>query len=100
MTPKEKAISLFPAQAWICLLFIVIQQLVVASSTLWIALLAENISQREPFFLELGLLIGSLVIVYAPAFFGLVFLEKAKWSFKVKSHFARQFPGKRIFENV
>lgn len=81
MTPKEKAISLFPAQAWICLLFIVIQQLVVASSTLWIALLAENISQREPFFLELGLLIGSLVIVYAPAFFGLVFLEKAKWSF-------------------
>ena len=26
--------------------------------------------------------------------------EKAKWSFKVKSHFARQFPGKRKMLNI
>lgn len=81
MTATKKTSLLFPTQAWICLAFIVIQQLIVASSTLWIALLAENISRQEPFFSELGLLIGSLVVVYAPAFFGLVFLEKAKWSF-------------------
>ncbi|MCK3655834.1 hypothetical protein A4G19_08705 [Pasteurellaceae bacterium Macca] len=53
----------------ISLLFLLIQQLIVASSTYWISELARNVALGDAFFYNLVCFIASLFVVYIPAFF-------------------------------
>lgn len=63
----------------ISLIFLLIQQLIVASSTYWIGGLAKQVSSNESFTLYLALFILSLSIVYVPSSLAAIFLEKSKF---------------------
>ncbi|MGV6987817.1 hypothetical protein ACWA5Z_02255 [Testudinibacter sp. P80/BLE/0925] len=62
------------------LLLLLVQQMIVASSTYWIAKVAENISVGGAFGVYFVLFILSLTIVYLPASFAAMLLEKAKFT--------------------
>ncbi|WP_143821459.1 hypothetical protein [Moraxella cuniculi] len=57
-----------------------IQQLIVASSTYFIARLAAGVGQGEISMLYAVLFVISLVVVYVPAYFCMVYLERAKYT--------------------
>lgn len=59
-------------------LFLLIQQCLVALSTYFIAQLADDIANQISFIPSLIGFILSLLVVYVPAYFAAVFLEKAK----------------------
>lgn len=62
------------------ILLLLIQQIIVASSTFWIAKLAESInSSSDETMYYLSLFIASLVIVFLPGGYSTVILEKAKY---------------------
>lgn len=61
------------------LLFVVIQQLIVASSTLWIAKLGNAVVEGGQIYPWLVLFISSLVIVFLPGMGANFYLEKAKY---------------------
>ena len=62
-----------------CLIFLLMQQIIVASSTLWIVYLSESIVKHQPFFIYLILFIASLFVVFIPGIYSLIYLEKAKF---------------------
>lgn len=58
--------------------FVLIQQLIVASSTLWIAKLFTAVADRAEYLSYLFLFLGSLIIPYLPAYFSILMLTKWK----------------------
>lgn len=60
------------------LIVLFVQQVIVASSTLWIALLGQSLVEKQPSFLFFILFTLSLIIVYIPAILSLMLLETAK----------------------
>ncbi|TNG95028.1 hypothetical protein FHQ28_03015 [Pasteurellaceae bacterium USgator11] len=59
----------------LALLLLLIQQVIIASSTYWIAISAERIATQQPYFLYLSLFIVSLIIVYIPSVISISLLE-------------------------
>lgn len=62
-----KSIFLRNKNAYYCLFFLVIQQLIVASSTLWIIRLSRDIIEGTDFSNNLALYLASLILPYLPA---------------------------------
>ena len=60
------------------LVFLIVQQLIVASSTFWISHLSEAVVTGKNIALYLTLFVSSLFIVYIPGFFSAFNFEKAK----------------------
>ncbi|MHB1221762.1 MAG: hypothetical protein ACYC0J_07180, partial [Gammaproteobacteria bacterium] len=71
------------------LFFLLIQQLIVASSTFWIAYLSEAIVTGKNILLYLVLFVSSLFLVYIPGIFSAYNFEKAKS--KALYMYAQQF---------
>ena len=65
--------------SYIALLFLVIQQAIVASSTYFVARLAQSLTQESISILYMMLFAVSLVIVYVPAYFCVTNIERAKY---------------------
>lgn len=63
----------------IALIFLVIQQIIVASSTYFIARLAQSFAGNGPLFPYMLLFAASLVVVYVPAYFCVTNTERAKY---------------------
>lgn len=61
-------------------LFLLVQQLIVASSTYFIAKLAAGVGAGDIQMQYAVLFVASLVVVYLPAYFCMVYLERAKYS--------------------
>lgn len=77
---KKSALEFLINKAFvIALSFLIIQQLIVASSTYWIAKLAKQVIENKDFSLYLVLFILSLTLVYIPASMAAVYLEKSKY---------------------
>lgn len=66
--------------AYYCLAFLILQQVIVASSTLWIVRLSQNVISGSDFYTNLILYITSLTSPYFPAAVMSVFLVKWKQS--------------------
>src|SRR5690348_15742574 len=64
--------------AFWAIFYLLIQQLIVASSTIWISCLSEAVVEGKSISLYLGLFIGSLFSVYIPGIISAFNLEKAK----------------------
>lgn len=60
-------------------IFIIIQQMIVASSTFWIAQLGNVIAEGKAFQTPLFYFISSLVVVYLPGILSLIYLERGKF---------------------
>jgi ABC-type multidrug transport system fused ATPase/permease subunit len=60
------------------LFFLVVQQLIVASSTFWITYLSQSVVTGQHIIFYLSLLVASLFIVYIPGIVSTYTLEKAK----------------------
>lgn len=58
------------------LIFLILQQVIVASSTLWIVRLSQNVVSGSEFYLNLTLYITSLILPYFPAAIMSIFLVK------------------------
>lgn len=63
----------------VAIIALFIQQIIAASSTLWIARLAEAIISEQDVAWYLSIFIGSLLIVYIPGILSSVFLEKSQY---------------------
>lgn len=63
----------------IALFFLVIQQVIVASSTYFIARLAQSFADNRPLLPYMLLFAASLVVVYVPAYFCVTNTERAKY---------------------
>lgn len=59
--------------------YLIIQQSIVGLSTYAIAVLAYRVGAGQPFILPLAVFIASLVLVYVPAYFASIALQKAKF---------------------
>lgn len=75
--------------SWLTIVFLILQQLIVASSTVWIAKLSFDIATGQPFWLDLFLFLASLVVVYIPGTFSIYQLHGAK--FKAFSNYILEF---------
>lgn len=64
---------------FLALVWLIIQQLIVASSTAWIARLSYAVTSQQPFWIDLTLFVTSLVVVYIPAIISIAYLDKAKF---------------------
>ncbi len=71
------------ALGWIALLFL--QQTIVASSTVWMARLAERIASGAPVTGPLLLVLASLLLPYVPG--ALLLLELERWTFATQARF-------------
>lgn len=69
--------------------FLIGQQLIVGLSTYFIANLAIDIAQKDNFLINLGGFVLSLIIVYIPAYFATIFLEKSK--FDLLNNYVQKF---------
>lgn len=58
----------------------IVQQLIVATSTLWIARLSADVTAGRSPWLHLGLFLASLTLVYFPGVIGAAFRAKAKFA--------------------
>ena len=67
--------------AWSASGLLLMQQLIVCSSTLWIARLSHHIAESKPFVLDLLLFLTSLFVVFIPGTLSIYFSEKAKFDF-------------------
>jgi len=78
------------------LLGVIIQQLMVASSTLWIVLLSKAVTSQNNIFIWLILFFASLSLVYLPSSLTAFFLGKAKFCalFNYIDQFCSSFQGK------
>lgn len=76
---KTHRIKMTTPSLYLALLFLLIQQGIVGLSTYFIADLAIDIAKGRNFIINLAGFILSLVIVYVPAYFASVYLEKAKF---------------------
>ncbi len=63
----------------IALLFLLIQQIIVASSTYFIARLAQSFAEEGVSLLYMVLFALSLIVVYVPAYFCVINMERAKY---------------------
>ncbi|NHB86637.1 ABC transporter ATP-binding protein [Photorhabdus tasmaniensis] len=80
MEIKKSALGFLINKAFtFALTFLIVQQLIVASSTYWIAGLAKQVGANENLTLYLVLFILSLTLVYIPSSLAAVFLEKSKF---------------------
>jgi hypothetical protein len=62
-----------------CFTFVLIQQIIVASSTVFIILLGKSIAEHNIAVMYLLFFILSLMVVYLPGVYSLIYLEKAKF---------------------
>jgi len=62
-----------------CIVAILMKQLIVASSTFWIANLASAVAAGQPFMRYLVFFIASLIVIYVPEILSRIFLEKAQY---------------------
>jgi ABC-type bacteriocin/lantibiotic exporter with double-glycine peptidase domain len=69
---------LFHKFFWFFVLAVTVEQLLVASSTIWIARLSQSISSKQPYFIWGLLFIVSLSVVYFPSTLKVYFLNRAK----------------------
>ncbi len=73
--------ALFRGKAsFLCFTFVLIQQLIVASSTVFIIFLGKSIAEHNITVIYLLLFILSLMVVYLPGIYSLIYLEKSKFS--------------------
>lgn len=86
---RNKKNHIFNRALWTAFIFLIIQQSIVASSTIWITRLIAHIQEGRIFFLFLGLYLASLFIPYFPGAFAL--LETAKAKVKTNVYFVNQF---------
>lgn len=69
--------------------FLMGQQLIIGLSTYFIANLAIDIAQNDNFLINLGGFVLSLIIVYIPAYFATIYLEKSK--FDLLNNYVQKF---------
>lgn len=86
---KTHRIKMTTPSLYLALLFLLIQQGIVGLSTYFIADLAIDIAKGRNFIINLAGFILSLVIVYVPAYFASVYLEKAK--FDLLNNYVQKF---------
>lgn len=80
MEMKKSAVEFLINKSFVfSIIFLTIQQLIVASSTYWIAGLAKQVSINKDFSLYLVFFILSLTLVYIPSGFSAICLEKSKY---------------------
>lgn len=60
--------------------FLVVQQLIVASSNFWIVAFIRNIQTNSPIYLSLSLYLASLLLPYLPGSLAVIYQEKWKYS--------------------
>ena len=80
---------LLNSSAFTSLAFAAVQQIIVASSTLWIARLAQDVILGRPSGPDLVLLILSLVLPYAPGVISLIAMEQ--WKQEARRRFVEAF---------
>lgn len=86
---KTHRIKMTTPSLYLALLFLLIQQGIVGLSTYFIANLAIDIAQKDNFLINLGGFVLSLIIVYIPAYFATIFLEKSK--FDLLNNYVQKF---------
>lgn len=81
--------------------FLIGQQLIVGLSTYFIANLAIDIAKNDDFLLNLAGFVLSLIIVYVPAYFATIYLEKSKFDLlnNYVQKFMTTFFGKTVLLN-
>ena len=81
--------------------FLIGQQLIVGLSTYFIANLAIDIAKNDDFLLNLSGFVLSLIIVYIPAYFATIYLEKSKFDLlnNYVQKFTTTFFGKTVLLN-
>ncbi len=72
-----------------CFLCLLIQQIIVASSTVWLARLVQDIHANYPIWNNLGLYLLSLTLPYVPGGIALIFA--AKWKQRSLGHLIEKF---------
>lgn len=84
---------------YISCLFLIMQQLIVAFSTYAIANLGKELIEKSISNFYISLFIISLVIVYIPAYFAMLYLEKAKYQSwqTYYEYFSQNFLGKSTY---
>lgn len=75
---SEKSFSIFNRHVVLALVLLILQQLIVASSTLWITRLIRSIQDGNLSFLWLGIYLISLFLPYFPGAAALIEIAKAK----------------------
>lgn len=95
---KNRLLSL-PKSLWVALFCLVVQQLIVASSSIWITRLILHISEGSSALIWLWLYLASLILPYIPGAFALIEITKAQSDIAVNyvQKFAQLYPG-RILE--
>ena len=95
---KKPSIAL-SGSFWVAIFFLVIQQLIVASSSIWITRVILHIPEGAPALFWLWLYLASLVLPYFPGALALIEVAKAQVSASVSyvRKFAELYPG-RILE--
>lgn len=85
----------------LCFIFLLIQQMIVGLSTYFIANLAIDIAKNDDFLLNLAGFVLSLIIVYIPAYFATIYLEKSKFDLlnNYVQKFTTTFFGKTVLLN-
>lgn len=68
---------------YFCIL-IVIQQIILASATIWLANLGKAIVNKEPIWIYLSLALFSYLIVFIPPIWAMMLVQKAKFTTKNK----------------
>jgi len=66
--------------SFLCFTFVLMQQIIVASSTVFIIFLGKSIADHNIAIIYLLLFILSLMAVYLPGIYSLIYLEKSKFS--------------------
>ena len=86
----------------LALVFLTIQQVIVASSTYFIAKLAESLSEGQISSLYIILFASSLIVVYIPAYYCVTNIDRAKYDAHklYNDNFDSVFKGKTsLFSN-
>lgn len=86
---------------YLCFIYLLIQQMIVGLSTYFIANLAIDIAKNDDFLLNLSGFVLSLIIVYVPAYFATIYLEKSKFNLlnNYVQKFTTTFFGKTVLLN-
>lgn len=82
---------------YLCFIYLLIQQMIVGLSTYFIANLAIDIAKNDDFLLNLSGFVLSLIIVYIPAYFATIYLEKSK--FNLLNNYVQKFTTTFFWQN-
>jgi len=95
---SKQRLFLLPNSFWLAQFFLVVQQIIVASSSVWITRLIVHISEGQPVLLWLWLYLASLILPYLPGAFALIEITKAQAKIVVNyvQEFAQRYPGKIV----